>query len=154
MLFASLAPLSAADTIVVVSAETLVPIRDVRVYLDHKASVATNYEGKFLLFHKDFKELHLRHPSFLERVLYPEEIKGDTVRLLPNSKMLSEVIVDGRILPKKFNVLTPTDAQLLSARPDIGIDLMSVVKSVAKLMGYRSKTEERHRKALKSLENY
>jgi len=146
----------ASDTIVVVNAETLVPIKDVSVYIDHKQGIGTNYEGKFLLFHKDFKELHLAHPNYLTRVLYPEDIKGDTISLLPNHRtMLSEVIIYGNAPEQhKLDLLSKTDAELIQMSGQGGLNLLELATQLYKKLFPMKDRDRRQKKYISTIKKY
>jgi len=147
---------AANDTLVVINAETQEPLRDVNVYIDHKQSIGTNIEGKFLLFHRNFKELRLAHPNFLSRILYPEDIKNDTIIMLPNERiMLSEVVVYGeKKKPLSINVMTKTDAQLLAAYKRGGYDFLRAAQKLYYKFFPSKDREKRQKKYLETLEKF
>ena len=154
LLFCCSLTAKSADTLVVVDASTGVPIRNVIVYLDYTASVSTTYDGKFLLNHKHFDELKLRHPAYLERIMLPEEIVSDTIRMLPKTKVLSEVVVIGEKKKKEFKLISPTDAQLLSNGSNQNGNLLGLIPVAYKLLfGEKHKTSQQE-KTKKAVENY
>jgi len=158
LLTASFANVSASDTLIVVNAETNVPLRNVKIYIDHNTAVTTNIEGRFLLNHRKFKYLHLRSNGYLERIMTPEEIKGDTIYLLPSGVSLTEIVVNGVYKPRQIHIFTKEEMQLFAAGAGQGgIDLLSIGKAFkkgwAKIAGKKTDEEKRAAK-MKNINDY
>ena len=80
---------------VVTDMSTGVPQRDVVIYTNHNEADTTNWQGSYHLA-KPFEWAVFRHPRFLERRVKAEEMRADTVRLIPLVNELSEVVVTAK----------------------------------------------------------
>ncbi len=77
---------------VVVNAESKVPVRDVKVSADNGYAALTTWDGLFEV-PDSFIRMDFVHPDFERRYMLNSELKGDTIFLLPNFNR--EVVIYG-----------------------------------------------------------
>ena len=104
---------SAQRKMIVVNAETKVPVRDVQVYTPEGTDMRTAWDGTFVV-PDSFSRINFRHPHFEQRYLLKSEIRNDTVWLLPVQNALGEVIIWGhhRFKNRMKDILTPSQQQI------------------------------------------
>ncbi len=97
---------------VVVNAESKVPVRDVKVTTDNGYAALTTWEGLFSV-PDSFNRMDFVHPDYERRYVLNAELKGDTVFLLPNFN--HEVIIYGhrRFDERMRAMFQPTEEQKL-----------------------------------------
>lgn len=143
---------------VVVNLENNTPIRDLLVYTDDGQETKTKWDGTFSL-RETFKRVDFAHPNYEKRYMLREEIKGDTIGLIPNLFALGEVVIYGhrRNSPLMNSVkLSKVDAQLLQSQPT-GFNILGLVAKGLDELWFK---KTRHRKEMKKqkekmiLENY
>ena len=112
LLFVTMA-VSAQRKMVVVDAETKVPVRDVNVYTPEGLDTLTAWDGTFAV-PDSFSRLNFRHPHFEQRYILTSELRGDTVWLLPVSNALGEVVIWGhrRFRDRMADILKPSPQQI------------------------------------------
>lgn len=112
LLIATMA-VSAQRKMIVVDAETKVPVRDVKVYTPEGLDTLTAWDGTFAV-PDSFSRLNFRHPHFEQRYLLPSELHSDTVWLLPISNALGEVVIWGhrRFRDRMADILKPSPQQI------------------------------------------
>ncbi len=86
------AAVMAQRRMVVVNAESKVPVRDVKVSADNGYAALTTWDGLFAL-PDSFIRMDFVHPDFERRYVLNAELKGDTIFLLPNFN--HEVVIYG-----------------------------------------------------------
>ena len=138
---------STLRTFVVVNMETGIPVRNVVVHANDGQGARTTWEGKFSL-RDGYREVTFSHASFVKRVMYAEEMKGDTIGLLPHMLAVNEVVIWGRrrnmtsmIIPKP----SETELQLQQAVPQGFNPLGLLFWGFDELWGKKS----RHRKEMR-----
>ena len=138
---------STLRTFVVVNMETGIPVRNVVVHANDGQGARTSWDGTFSL-HEGYREVTFSHASFVKRVMYAEEMKGDTIGLLPHMLAVNEVVIWGRrrnmtstILPKP----SETELQLQQAVPQGFNPLGLLFWGFDELWGKKS----RHRKEMR-----
>ena len=82
---------------IVVDMSTGVPQRDVIIYTNHNEVDTTDWKGEYV-FKEPFEWAEASHPRFLKRKVTIDEMKADTLRLLPLVNELSEVVVTAKRL--------------------------------------------------------
>lgn len=100
---------------VVANVESRVPIRDVIVSADNGEKTRTPWDGVITLA-DSVQRIDLRHPSFEHRYMLKSEIQGDTIFLIPNGNVLSEVVIYGE---RRFDKRM---AQMLAKTPQKKLD--------------------------------
>lgn len=144
--------------LVVVDMETGVPLRNVEVSTDDGQHMRTPWNGVFCL-RNGYKRVDLACPNYQSRYLFPDEVKGDTIGLLPNLNALREVIVYGQRRDKTAAInahLNKVDAQLMQKIP-VGFDPLALVGwAIGKIVGPKgpSKAERQRQKQQALLDNY
>ena len=112
-LFVGTMAASAQRKMIVVDAETKVPVRDVKVFTPEGFDTQTAWEGIFAV-PDSFSRIYFRHPHFVERYFLKSELRGDTVWLLPVQNALGEVVIWGRrrFKDRMANILKPSPQQI------------------------------------------
>lgn len=160
LLVVSLA-IAAQRRMIVVDAETKVPVRDVQVYTPEGMDTLTAWDGTFAV-PDSFSHLTFRHPHFEQRYILSSELQGDTVWLLPVSNALGEVIIWGRrrFDERMANILKPSAEQaLLDQLPQAvpaGPNVLALAgwlyeKTIGKILAKRSRSKK-HQKAMREKE--
>lgn len=106
-----------AQQLVVADMESKVPIRDILIYTDDNQETKSNWDGTFSL-KKGYKKISFSNPNYEGRYVTKEELKGDTIYLIPKMNALREVVIYGqrKSLTEKTGVmLSKVDAQLIGA---------------------------------------
>ncbi len=160
LLVVSLA-IAAQRRMIVVDAETKVPVRDVQVFTSEGQDQRTAWDGTFEV-PDSFSRLNFRHPHFEQRYLLPSELLGDTIWLLPKTNTLGEVIIWGRrrFDERMANILKPSAEQaLLDQLPQAvpsGPNVLALAgwlyeKTIGKILAKRSRSKK-HQKAMREKE--
>lgn len=143
---------------VVVNLESNAPVRDLLVYTDDGQEAKTKWDGTFAL-HETFKRVDFVHPNYEKRYMLREEIKSDTIALIPNLYALNEVVIYGH--RRNSNLmnsvkLSKVDAHLLQSQPT-GFNILGLMAWGLDEIWLK---KARHRKEMKKqkqkmiLENY
>lgn len=82
---------------IVVDMSTGVPQRDVIIYTNQNEVDTTDWKGEYV-FKEPFEWAEASHPRFLTRKVTIDEMKADTLRLLPLVNELSEVVITAKRL--------------------------------------------------------
>ena len=140
---------------VVADIVTRVPLRDVRVISDANEVDSTNYRGEFAL-KKPFSNIRLGHKKYLSRMLDADELRGDTVYMIPLVSELSEVVVTGRaprISKGFFSGMDEAVAAGAAMAPGgIKFDFFAPLARFDRSKRYVSKKKRKHQQEV--LENY
>lgn len=109
--------MAAQRQMVVVNVESKVPVRDVIVNTDKGGEMRTPWDGVITLA-DSVQRIDLRHPNFEHRYVLKSEIQGDTIFLIPNGNVLSEVVIYGerRFDKRMTQMLRTTSEQNLNAQ--------------------------------------
>jgi len=101
--------------LIVVNAESKVPIRDVIVNASDGREIRTPWNGVFE-WPDSVRRLDFRHPDFERRYVLRPEIQGDTIFLIPNIHALREVVILGerRFDKRMSSMLRTTPEQKLN----------------------------------------
>ncbi len=104
--------LAQRQMVVVVNVESKVPVRGVKISTDDGQEMLTTWDGLFAL-PDSFQRLDFHHPDFERRYVLSNEIKGDTIFLIPNVNALHEVVVYGerRFDKRMAQMLRPSPQQ-------------------------------------------
>lgn len=100
---------------VVVNVESKVPVRDVIVSTDKGEKIRTPWDGVITL-PDSVKRIDFRHPDYEHRYVLTSEIRGDSIFLIPNGNLLSEVVIYGE---RRFDKRM---AQMMSTTPEKSLD--------------------------------
>ena len=161
LLFVGAMAVLAQRKMIVVDAETKVPVRDVQVFTPEGKDIRTAWDGTFEV-PDSFSRLHFRHPHFQQRYLLPSELHSDTVWLLPVQNALGEVIIWGhrRSDERMANILKPSaEQELLDQLPQAipsGPNVLALAgwlfeKTIGKALEKRSR-RKKHQKAMREKE--
>ena len=82
---------------IVADMSTGVPQRDVIIYTNHNEVDTTDWKGEYV-FKEPFEWAEASHPRFLKRKVTIDEMKADTIRLIPLVNELSEVVITAKRL--------------------------------------------------------
>lgn len=143
---------------VVVNAESKVPVRGVIVSADDGKVFRTSWDGLFEMS-DSVQRLDFRHPDFEHRYVLRAEVRGDTIFLIPNTNALREVVIYGerRFDKRMAQMLRPSpqrslDAQLANIKIPAGFNPLAFAHWLYDLT-FRDKVENRARrkKALKEV---
>ncbi len=138
--------------LLVVNAETKVPVRDVQVYTDNNHHTRTLWDGTCAV-PDSFGRVSFRHPNYVQRYILRSELRNDTVWLLPKQHVLNEVVVWGhrRFDERMASILRPSPQQVerdklpqvIPAGPNV-LALMAWVfeKTIGKKMAQRAKRKK------------
>lgn len=145
-------------SLVVVNAETRVPIRDVVVFTDDHQEIHTPWDGTFAL-RDGYRRVDFMHPNYQRRYMLAGEVKGDTIGLLPNFYALREVVVYGKMGNKTNQInahLSKIDAQLMQKVPAGFSPLGFLALAYSKLLAPKgpSKQEMARRRQQNIIDNY
>ena len=109
--------MAAQRQMVVVNVESKVPIRDVIVSADNGEKIRTPWDGVFSI-PDSVQRIDFRHPDYEHRYVLQSEILGDTIFLIPNMNLLSEVVIYGerRFDKRMASMLAQTSQQKLDGQ--------------------------------------
>ena len=134
--------------LVVASLESKTPQRDVKVRIDNGPEILTPWHGQIEV-PDSFKRIDFCHPKFQRRYVLHDEVKGDTIYLIPVLHAIDEVVVYGENKMKKhmadiFRPITPSQPQL----PQVLTTGPNVLAMMAWLFDHTigPKIEDRHRR--------
>ncbi len=94
--------------LVVASLESKAPQRDIKVRVDNGDEVVTPWNGEIEV-PDSFKRITLSHPKFQHRYVLHDELKNDTIYLIPTLHAIDEVVVYGTDRSKQMmaNIMRP-----------------------------------------------
>lgn len=94
--------------LVVASLESKAPQRDIKVRVDNGDEVVTPWNGEIEV-PDSFKRITLSHPKFQHRYVLYDELKNDTIYLIPTLHAIDEVVVYGTDRSKQMmaNIMRP-----------------------------------------------
>ena len=151
-------PAVAQHRVVVLDIETYVPVAGANVQ-GTKALAVTDSMG-YVTVNDSCRTLLFSHVDYESRLINRSELT-DTVYLISRLRMIDEVVVMGRGKPKDDKLeelnkslrLSPSEAQLISADPNSGMNVMGLLKYIIPKSWRKSKKS--HKERLKeTLENY
>ena len=92
----------------VASLESKTPQRDVKVRIDNGPEITTPWNGEFEV-PDSFKRIAFSHPKFQRRYVLRNEVKSDTIYLIPILHAIDEVVVYGKDRRKDMmaNIMQP-----------------------------------------------
>lgn len=133
---------------VIISMDTKVPLRNVKIYTNNNINTSTNYRGEFYIPYA-FESLTLSHPDYVSLTLANYEM-NDTIELLPRFNTLSEVVIWGKSHKMGFDAKRATiDARdYYTPLPGFNFDFFSIFKRKHGL------NAEERRKHKEIIENY
>ena len=79
----------------VASLETKTPQRDIKVRIDNGPEITTPWNGEFEV-PDSFKRIDFSHPKFQRRYVLHNELRGDTIYLIPIRHAIDEVVISGK----------------------------------------------------------
>ena len=141
---------------VVVNAESKVPIRDVRISADNGLEKRTAWDGLFTV-PDTFTRIDLAHPDFEHRYVLKSELNSDTIFLIPNINALREVVIYGerRFDKRMAEMLRPSPEAEKNRLPDFvpaGPDVLALaVWLYDKTIGKKAEARSRRKRALKEV---
>ena len=141
--------------LVVASLESKTPQRDVQVRIDNGPEMRTPWNGQIEV-PDSFKRIDFCHPKFQRRYVLHDELKGDTIYLIPILHAIDEVVVYGENKMKKhmadiFRPTTPSQPQLpqvLTTGPNV-LAIMAWLYDVT--IGPKIEARQRRKQALKKV---
>ena len=94
--------------LVVASLESKAPQRDIKVRVDNGDEIVTPWNGEIEV-PDSFKRITLSHPKFQHRYVLHDELKNDTIYLIPSLHAIDEVVVYGTDRSKQMmaNIMRP-----------------------------------------------
>ena len=94
--------------LVVASLESKAPQRDIKVRVDNGDEIVTPWSGEIEV-PDSFKRITLSHPRFQHRYVLHDELKNDTIYLIPTLHAIDEVVVYGTDRSKQMmaNIMRP-----------------------------------------------
>ena len=92
----------------VASLETKTPQRDIKVRIDNGPEITTPWNGEFEV-PDSFKRIDFSHPKFQRRYVLYNEVRGDTIYLIPIRNAINEVVIYGKDRRKDMmaNIMQP-----------------------------------------------
>ena len=142
---------------VVVDMSTGVPQRDVVIYTNHNEVDTTDWRGEYR-FREPFDWAEARHPRFLSRKLTADEMRADTVRLIPLVNELSEVVITAKRLEISPAIMNGVNAAIAAGAAEAprglvnNLDLLAPLARFDRSRRWVSKKERRRQKEI--LDNY
>lgn len=112
--------------LIVASLESKTPQRDVQVRIDNGPEIRTPWNGQIEI-PDSFRRIDFCHPKFQRRYVLHDEIRGDTIYMIPVLHAIDEVVVYGQDRRKTMmaGIMTPTTPiepqmpQVLSTGPNV-----------------------------------
>ena len=106
--------------------ETKTPQRDIKVRIDNGPEITTPWNGEFEV-PDSFKRIDFSHPKFQRRYVLHNEVRSDTIYLIPILHAIDEVVIYGKDRRKDLmaNIMRPTIPkepelpQVVPAGPDV-----------------------------------
>ncbi len=110
----------------VANLETKTPQRDIKVRIDNGPEITTPWNGEFEV-PDSFKRIDFSHPKFQRRYVLHNEVRSDTIYLIPILHAIDEVVIYGKDRRKDLmaNIMRPTIPkepelpQVVPAGPDV-----------------------------------
>ena len=141
--------------LVVASLESKTPQRDVKVRIDNGPEILTPWHGQIEV-PDSFKRIDFCHPKFQRRYVLHDELKGDTIYLIPILHAIDEVVVLGKdrrkeMMANLFRPVTPTQPQLpqvLTTGPNV---LAMMAWLFDHTIGPKIEARQRRKQALKKV---
>ena len=150
--------LSAQRQLRVVDVETLVPVAGANVVTKDRTA-QTDSLG-CVIVSDSCKTLVFSHVNYESRLINLEEVR-DTVFMISKLLNLKEVVVfghakrDDKLKELKNQLgLSPTDAQLIAANPNSGINIFGLIGKIVPKKWRQSKKEARRERLKRILEEY
>ena len=139
--------------LVVASLESKAPQRDIKVRVDNGDEIVTPWNGEIEV-PDSFKRITLSHPKFQHRYVLHDELKNDTIYLIPTLHAIDEVVVYGTDRSKQMmaNIMRPAIPkevplpQVVPAGPNV---LAMLGWLFEKTVGPKIEAIQRRKRALK-----
>ena len=139
--------------LVVASLGTKVPQRDIKVRVDNGDEFVTPWSGEIEV-PDSFKRITLSHPKFQHRYVLHDELKNDTIYLIPTLHAIDEVVVYGTDRSKQMmaNIMRPAIPkevplpQVVPAGPNV---LAMLAWLFEKTVAPKIEAKQRRKRALK-----
>ena len=139
--------------LVVASLESKAPQRDIKVRVDNGDEIVTPWNGEIEV-PDSFKRITLSHPKFQHRYVLHDELKNDTIYLIPTLHAIDEVVVYGTDRSKQMmaNIMRPAIPkevplpQVVPAGPNV---LAMLGWLFEKTVGPKIEAKQRRKRALK-----
>ena len=139
--------------LVVASLESKAPQRDIKVRVDNGDEIVTPWSGEIEV-PDSFKRITLRHPRFQHRYVLHDELKNDTIYLIPTLHAIDEVVVYGTDRSKQMmaNIMRPAIPkevplpQVVPAGPNV---LAMLAWLFEKTVAPKIEAKQRRKRALK-----
>ena len=149
--------MAAQRQLVVVNAETKVPVRDVQVSVDNGPETKTAWDG-LTLVPDSFERVHFVHPGYERRYVLKSELRSDTVCLLPNLNAAGEVVIWGhrRFQERMANMFKPSPQEEERAKlPQVipaGANILALAAWIYDMtIGPKVEARARRKKALREV---
>ena len=138
---------------VVANLESKVPQRDIKVRIDNGEEFVTPWNGEIEV-PDSFKRITLSHPKFQHRYVLHDELKNDTIYLIPTLHAIDEVVVYGTDRSKQMmaNIMRPAIPkevplpQVVPAGPNV---LAMLAWLFEKTVAPKIEAKQRRKRALK-----
>ena len=135
--------------LVVASLESKAPQRDIKVRVDNGDEIVTPWNGEIEV-PDSFKRITLSHPKFQHRYVLHDELKNDTIYLIPTLHAIDEVVVYGTDRSKQMmaNIMRPAIPkevplpQVVPAGPNVLAMLGWLFEKTVALKVVRQKEQE------------
>lgn len=139
--------------LVVASLESKAPQRDIKVRVDNGDEIVTPWNGEIEV-PDSFKRITVSHPKFQHRYVLHDELKNDTIYLIPTLHAIDEVVVYGTDRSKQMmaNIMRPAIPkevplpQVVPAGPNV---LAMLGWLFEKTVAPKIETKQRRKRALK-----
>ena len=139
--------------LVVASLESKAPQRDIKVRVDNGDEFVTPWNGEIEV-PDSFKRITLSHPKFQHRYVLHDELKNDTIYLIPTLHAIDEVVVYGTDRSKQMmaNIMRPAIPkevplpQVVPAGPNV---LAMLAWLFDKTVAPKIEAKQRRKRALK-----
>ena len=139
--------------LVVASLESKAPQRDIKVRVDNGDEIVTPWSGEIEV-PDSFKRITLSHPKFQHRYVLHDELKNDTIYLIPTLHAIDEVVVYGTDRSKQMmaNIMRPAIPkevplpQVVPAGPNV---LAMLAWLFEKTVAPKIEAKQRRKRALK-----
>ncbi len=125
LLVLTLTEVDAQRKCIIINLETKIPIRDVKVFVDSSCVLTSNYRGEIILpgiYHR----IVVRKDTYQSLILNFKEV-GDTISLLPNANLISEVVVNGKNPAMNMNFNRTMENIRLNEAQHSGFDPIALV---------------------------
>ena len=149
------AGLMAQRRLVVASLESKAPQRDIKVRIDNGNEFLTPWNGEIEV-PDSFMRISFSHPKFQHRYVLHDELRNDTIFLIPALHAVDEVVVFGKdrrkeLMANIFRPVTPKEKplpQVVAAGPNV-LAMLAWLYSVT--VGPKIEARHKRKQALKKV---